>query len=642
MGGMFYNAAAFNGDVSGWNVSGVTSMWGMFYNAAEFNGDVSGWNVSGVTSMWGMFYNAAEFNGDVSGWNVSSVTDMTGMFQGAAAFEQNLGKWYIVLNGTDIDAGDAPGVVGAISAQNRILDGQNPTYDIADGRDSFEIVNGTFLNMTVAPTQPLYMVTINSTGDFGTGNHHRAYNVTVTGLDTDPDTTPPADTLVLAVSATDNFQDATNLDTPEGIDTFTQNGRTYAVVAATESDAVQVIDVTDPYDITATDRHADSTNLDGVGGVKTFDAGDHTYAVATANAGNAVRVLNVTDPGNIALTGGIRDGGSLLLGNPRQLDVFVSGGRTYAAVASYSDGGVQVIDVTDPGNVTAAGSIVTTDNPARDRVVDVETFKIGDHTYAVMTAQTRDAVRVLNLTDPGSITLTDSLIDTTSIVIDNPNGIAIFDPGDGRTYAAVASSADDGVQIIDVTDPSDIRTKGSLQKSNTALLDGATDLASFVVGGSTYLAVTAFTANAVQVIDVTDPDNIAAAGSIAKGDGILLDGAQGIGTFYLDGVPYAAATADNDHAVQILRLADTAPVYDPAAFVTTWETTGANGTITIPVDGATGNYTVHWGDGNSTTHVTDATHAYAEGGNHTVSISGNFTKIYLAGDQTPTQKSSHR
>ena len=55
------------------------------------------------------------------------------------------------------------------------------------------------------------------------------------------------------------------------------------------------------------------------------------------------------------------------------------------------------------------------------------------------------------------------------------------------------------------------------------------------------------------------------------------------------------------------------PAVDPAAFVTTWETTGASQTITIPVDGATGNYTVHWGDGNSTTHVTDATHAYAEG-----------------------------
>ena len=278
--------------------------------------------------------------------------------------------------------------------------------------------------------------------------------------------------------------------------------------------------------------------------------------------------------------------------------------------------------------------------PSDDRVVDVKTFKIGDHTYAVATAQTRDAVRVLNLTDPGSITVTDSLLDNTSIVINDPDGVAIFDPGDGRTYAAVASPGDDGVQplIIDVTDPGDIRTKGSLQRSDTALLDGASDLAPFVVGDSTYLAVTAFTDNAVQIIDVTDPDNITPEEGIANGGGILLDGAWRIDTFYLDGVPYAAVTADNDHAVQILRLADAAPVYDPAAFVTTWETASAGETITIPVRNAAGNYTVHWGDGNSTTHVTDATHTYAEAGNHTVSISGNFTQIRLTGDATNAAK----
>ena len=74
------------------------------------------------------------------------------------------------------------------------------------------------------------------------------------------------------------------------------------------------------------------------------------------------------------------------------------------------------------------------------------------------------------------------------------------------------------------------------------------------------------------------------------------------------------------------------------AFVATWETTGAGQTITIPVDGATGNYTVHWGDGSTTTHVANATHAYAEAGNHTVSISGDFTKIRLGGNITNAAK----
>ena len=67
-------------------------------------------------------------------------------------------------------------------------------------------------------------------------------------------------------------------------------------------------------------------------------------------------------------------------------------------------------------------------------------------------------------------------------------------------------------------------------------------------------------------------------------------------------------------------------------FVTTWETTSAGESITIPVGGATGTYTVNWGDGSSTTQSGNATHTYAAAGNHTVRISGDFTRIHLGGD----------
>ena len=46
----------------------------------DFNGDVSQWDVSAVTSMAFMFSSAEYFNGDVSKWDVSAVTDMRNMF----------------------------------------------------------------------------------------------------------------------------------------------------------------------------------------------------------------------------------------------------------------------------------------------------------------------------------------------------------------------------------------------------------------------------------------------------------------------------------------------------------------------------------------------------------------------------------
>ena len=90
---MFESAPAFSGDISGWNVSSVTYMSYMFAYAPAFNGDISRWNVSSVTNMESMFRDTAAFNGDISGWNVSSVTNMHSMFRGAAAFDHDLNRW---------------------------------------------------------------------------------------------------------------------------------------------------------------------------------------------------------------------------------------------------------------------------------------------------------------------------------------------------------------------------------------------------------------------------------------------------------------------------------------------------------------------------------------------------------------------
>jgi len=96
---MFYgcSGAAFNPDVSNWDVSNVTDMGYMFYRCSgdAFNPDFSAWDVSNVTNMRAMFRNClgAAFNPDVSAWNVSKVTNMREMFQSCsgAAFRGGRG-----------------------------------------------------------------------------------------------------------------------------------------------------------------------------------------------------------------------------------------------------------------------------------------------------------------------------------------------------------------------------------------------------------------------------------------------------------------------------------------------------------------------------------------------------------------------
>lgn len=89
---MFYQAAKFNQDISGWNTSNVTNMSQMFQQAANFNQDISSWNTSNVTNMTEMFQGASKFNQDIGSWNTSNVTDMSYLFADSN-FNQDIGSW---------------------------------------------------------------------------------------------------------------------------------------------------------------------------------------------------------------------------------------------------------------------------------------------------------------------------------------------------------------------------------------------------------------------------------------------------------------------------------------------------------------------------------------------------------------------
>ena len=90
---MFYNAYAFNGNLSSWNVSSVTDMSSMFHDASSFNQTLNDWDVSSVTNMEDMFFDAASFDQPLNDWNVSSVTKMHAMFFDAPSFNQTLNDW---------------------------------------------------------------------------------------------------------------------------------------------------------------------------------------------------------------------------------------------------------------------------------------------------------------------------------------------------------------------------------------------------------------------------------------------------------------------------------------------------------------------------------------------------------------------
>ncbi|GAB5472079.1 MAG: hypothetical protein Mars2KO_01780 [Maribacter sp.] len=90
---LFSGASLFNQDIGEWNVSNVDKMTTMFYNAVSFNQNIGNWNVANVRNMSGMFNNASSFNGNIGDWDVSKVVQMQDMFSMAISFNQDIGEW---------------------------------------------------------------------------------------------------------------------------------------------------------------------------------------------------------------------------------------------------------------------------------------------------------------------------------------------------------------------------------------------------------------------------------------------------------------------------------------------------------------------------------------------------------------------
>ena len=360
------------------------------------------------------------------------------------------------------------------------------------------------------------------------------------------------------------------------VDTFEISGVMYAIVAAVGDDGVQLIDVSDPEAPVAvgwaTDGEDGFTELDGACAVKTFQIPEDssTYAIVAARDDDGVQLIDITDPTTPVAVGAATDGdgGFTVLNYASDVDTFEVGGAMYAIVAARDDDGVQVIDITDPAAPVPKGvaNEEMSDYSELDGAQGVKTFQIQDAHYAIVAAEYDDGVQLIDVSNPTALVAMGTAEDGEDFtMLNDAFAVDTFVLG-YEVYAIVTAMADDGVQLIDVTNPSaPVAIGTALHNVGSMLeLDGPYDVETFVMGDSMYAIIAAYNDNGVQLMDISDPtapvavayaeDNV---GGMSK-----LQYAAGLSTFTIGFSMYAIVAAVNDHGVQLIRMGDAPVCYD--------------------------------------------------------------------------------
>ena len=540
---------------------------------------------------------------------------------------------------------------------------------------------------------------------------------------------------------------------PKGITVATIGSSTYALVSAYNDNGVQIIDITDPFNPSPAAAMTDGEDgfewLAGARHITTAAIGPSTYAFVSSSDGG-VQIIDITTPSSPTPVASISSALGTSFDDPRDLVIFAIGPSTYALVAGNTIG-IQIINITDPFNPSLAAAMTDWEDGI-DGVRGLDTTVIGSSTYGLVAEYHGNAFKIINITDPSHPSPVATVHDSQDVKLDGATAVTAVTIG-SSTYALVAAQHDDAIQIINITDPSNPSPVAFAQDGIGGFdrLEYPEAVATVTIGSSTYAFVAAFL-DGIQIIDITDPSNPTPAASVANFDprfgGVLLP--EDIAITTIDSKIYVVAASYAGNGVPIINVAfvsgplltsasldegtgilsvefssavDVTPVSmvdlsglvirdsgqsitltgatlntvadsavisiemtedqrrlvatmasplldisgaavtdtsgDPiestsgnaitvtddvapsvlSPFITTWQTTAAGESITIPVGGALGAYTVDWGDGTAPVGVTGKqTHTYDDAGTYTVSMSGDFTRITLSGDSTNASK----
>ena len=314
---------------------------------------------------------------------------------------------------------------------------------------------------------------------------------------------------------------------PGDVAPFESDGAMRAIVSSQDDSSIQLVDI-HPNGTLSANGSATSATLPALAGA----SGAHAVPWPAGGDGGPARILVSarTSPGSLQLVGILPNG--TLLGNGSA--THGTGGFKLANAA-----GVDALD-----DSSAAAAAAGAGSPPR----------------ALVASHDADSLQLVSILPNGTLLANGSATRGSGgfDVLDGPTGVTVFDMA-GRTRAVAPSFTGNSLQLVDILPNGDLVDAGSAAAGagRFGALRGASDAAVFGMGGWTYALVASYTADGIQLIRIDADGDLVDAGSALDGDAggfDSLDGAEGVAVFDAGGRTHALVAAQNDDAVQLVRL----------------------------------------------------------------------------------------
>lgn len=362
-----------------------------------------------------------------------------------------------------------------------------------------------------------------------------------------------------------SIHDTAELMAPVEVEILDIDSRTYVAVASNYVNGIYVIDITDAHlpkpTVLMPDGQYGFDALLGTVGLEFVTINDTPYLLATGYYNSGIQIIDMTNPGNPIPVSSILDGkDGYNIGGAYNIEAATMQSGTYAVVTSVHDDSISIIDITNPSSPTLS-SEVTNKQDAVDKLTSPQYLDIvqtDGNTFVLVTSYYDASVNVIDITNPSSPVVL-------STVVDDMGGFEMLGPlgisakvYNGNVYAAVAAYFDNSLQVIDMSDMSSPEPFSLVSASleHSVSLFGSHDVGHVVVDDSVYAMSAVFSEDAVRVADISDPYGPVPVSVIRDGESFALDGPVGVTSGVISGTPYGIISGVWSGTIQVVDMSD--------------------------------------------------------------------------------------